>query len=80
MGKERIVETITLGETGLELITITANNPDSPELKKLIQNLRENNPDSLILVRTPEITGPQVEALFKTGANAHRNLLPKDKK
>lgn len=82
MGKEEIQVTIA-PEKNPKLITVEApgfdGSPSSLEnLEEKIRQLKELHSDVLFLVRTPQITGRQLEVLFTAGAMAHRTLSPEE--
>ena len=85
MSKERYLITITATEEKDRLITVEAPDfqPDQlvacQTLLYFIRYLRNYYPEPLIQVRTPKITGPQLENLFDAGANAF-TLLTKTEK
>jgi len=84
VSKETIQVTFTPGKEAPKLIDISAFNFDGSKkslnnLTERIHQLKKDFPDSLIQVRTPIITGPQIESLFEAGAIAHRILLSEDK-
>ncbi|MCJ7792588.1 MAG: hypothetical protein MUP45_01220 [Candidatus Marinimicrobia bacterium] len=67
------------------LITVAAPDfqPDQPvpsqSLLDLIKDLRNNYPKTLIQVRTPKMTGSQLESLFDAGANGFTLLTETEK-
>lgn len=86
MSKERYQVTIDSPDKGLKTITVDApdfdvNNAEISllDLRELVDLLKKLHDDPLILVRTPQITSPQLETLFEAGAKAHRILPSEDK-
>lgn len=74
MDKERVKINLTSSESGIQLITFTAENPEDKVLRLSMNYYKFCYPRPLILVKTPKITPQQVENLFRDGANAWAKL------
>lgn len=83
MSKERYL----VKHSGLKNKLITVAAPDfqtdqsvaSQSFLDLVKDLRDHYPKPLILVRTPKMTGSQLESLFDAGANGFTLLTETEK-